>query len=94
MAFRYALDEACQISFEGGDALLATPRGPLPIRSLAPVHEQVLRRLAGTAMTREALVGIAIDDTSRAWVNMTLDRLVGLGFVTRVIGDPGLRASW
>ena len=90
MAFRYALDEACQISFEGGDALLATPRGPLPIRSLAPVHEQVLRRLAGTAMTREALVGIAIDDTSRAWVHMTLDRLVGLGFVTRVIGDPGL----
>ena len=90
MAVRYVLDEACQISLAGGEAVLTTPRGPLRIQSLAPVHEVVLRRLAGTPETRELLVGLASDEAARTWVNMTLDRLVDLGFITRVIGDPEL----
>ena len=89
----YNLGHGCTLQFSGGTATIHSPRGPLRITDLAPGQAAVLARLAGTPVTREALLQIAAADptTPTAWVHMIIDRLVGLGFVSRTV--PGLACS-
>ncbi len=91
----YVIDPGCAVDFAGSTAIIDSPRGPLRVTDLAPGQSAVLARLTGTPVTREALVGIAAEDpsTSAAWVHMILDRLVGLGFVARVVGSPAIARS-
>lgn len=88
---RFTLASGCHLDLTGEPAILATPRGPLRISHLTPGQAEALRLLAGdTPVTVEDLVGAtAVDATAPpAWVHMILERLIGLGFVTRVIGSP------
>lgn len=94
MAMRYALERDCRLVIAEGGATLESPRGPLRIHALAPGQARALDTLAHGPTTRDLLAAAAESDgrTSAAWLHMTLDRLVDLGLVTRMVGDPAVAA--
>lgn len=94
MVMRYALERQCRLVIADGEATLEWARGPLRITALAPGQARVLEMLATGPAERDLLAAAAESDgqTSAAWLHMTLDRLVDLGLVTRIVGDPAVAA--
>jgi SagB-type dehydrogenase family enzyme len=89
----FTFTTGCELTLAQDSATVSTPRGPLRITDLADGQVSVLRALASAApVSVDGLVDVATTDsrTPAAWVHMTLDRLVGLGFVSRVVGNPAV----
>lgn len=93
---RYELESSCAITFDGVDATVVSPRGPLRIRSVNAGQRAALELLRERASSLVELRGQfdADDDSGAPWIESIIDRLVGLGFVCRVVGaQPLIRTT-
>ncbi len=92
MTIRYALDDGCRLIMSGAVATIESARGPLRVHDLAPGQSTVMSMLAEHPAALDFLVAAAESDghTTAAWVHMTVDRLVELGLLSRVVGEPPL----
>lgn len=89
----YRFSATAALHLEAEEATLATPRGPVGFRHLDPGQCRVLEALDGVGSTEAGLLharGDGAGAAGAAWVHYTLDRLVQLGMVDRLIGDPPL----
>jgi SagB-type dehydrogenase family enzyme len=73
---------------EGG--VLETPRGPVTFSSLDDGQLAVLRAFDGLGSSEDEIVAARGDGSveATAWVHLIMNRLLQLGVVDRVIGDP------